>query len=141
MMKIEKPEIDEENTIVYVCGDDKKQYISITLEKLIVLMKKVKKIYIYEYYDGLHVGVKHGFYNYLLKDNSNGEKLIEWQNEIFTTLPNTKLEEFGFETRFPNEMKYSNFTKIPCTLKTIILSESENSRALNNTILKNINVL
>jgi len=141
--------------------ENKNEYrIFITIDNILDIMKNVKTILFYEYYDYIEVIIN--YENYLeefnlLKDDDyyyekqtwcRNKKLIlkieneneinfylEYQKKIFNTLPLTNLEIFGYTSRFPSEINYDCLIDIPSSLKVIIL---EHFKGLNINNVKNI---
>jgi len=137
--------------------ETKNEYIIIiTIDNILDIMKYVKTILFYEYYDSIEIMIdyknyldefnkyKETDYYYEKQSWSRNKKLIinikenlyeEYQKKIFNILPQTNLEIFGYTSRFPNETNYNCLIGVPSSLKLIIL---EHFNSVNVEIIKNI---
>jgi hypothetical protein len=91
------------------------QKMNITFSKVLEMMKNDKSMTLYEYYDGLQVNDK-----YLV--DGDGACLGEFQEKILELLPDTQLEYFTYESRFPSEIEFSGLKAIPHTLVSLRLA-------------------
>lgn len=85
------------------------------IEQFRHLILNSKIIKYYEYYDG--ITINNEFEDVFIP--ADGAELIIYTDLLFDLLPESKLEELEYRSRFPLEMSYKNFKGIPKTLKKL----------------------
>lgn len=83
--------------------------------KFIDLILNSDKIDYYEYYDGVTITNETGEY----LTPADGIELRFYSNLLFNLLPQSKMKELSYRSRFTSEISFENFKGIPKTMKKL----------------------
>lgn len=101
-----------------------------------ILIQTEKTLIVCEKLEGVHIFADGGRF-FLEEDEENEDFFSDVQETIFKLLPQTKVEEFGYFTRFGMDTSFSDL-KLPKTVKLLGLEHLEE---IKKSIYKHIDIL